>query len=113
VNLSDKFVTALLESEYTHLPTLSEFFPLFVFLVHPLTFLMPDSGHLPSMGDVLSAFILSAPIQEDAPYFEGYCGEHEMDHPGKEQLAGDPVAYADRLYVAGVFFQSFIILTSC
>ena len=60
------------------------------------------------MGDVLSAFILSAPNQEDAPYFEGYCGEHEMDRPGKEQLAGDPMASGEHLYVAGVFCQAFI-----
>ena len=65
------------------------------------------------MGNILSAFILSAPIQEDAPYFEGYCGEHELDHPGKEQLAGDPAAYIGRLSVAGMFQQAFVIFVHC
>ena len=27
-------------------------------------------------------------IQEAGPYFEGYCGEHQQDYPGLEQLAG-------------------------
>ena len=75
--------------------------------------LLPGSGHLPSMGNILSAFILSAPIQEDALYFEDYCSKHELDRPGREQLASDPAAYIRRLSVAGMFRQVFIIFAHC
>ena len=58
------------------------------------------------MGPFISAFILSAPINEAAPYFAGYCGEHQLDHPGVEQLAGSPEAYSTRgrgtMFVAGM-----------
>ena len=59
------------------------------------------------MEDVLLAFILSAPIQEDATA----ASMGGMDHPGKEQLAGDTVAYAECLYVTGALCQAFVILT--
>ena len=64
------------------------------------------------MGNILLAFILSAPIQEDALYFEDYCGKHELDHLGREQLAGDPAAYIGRLSVAGMFSCSFLFQLS-
>lgn len=42
------------------------------------------------MGEVISSFILSAPIEESAPYFEGFCGEHQLYYPCVVQLAGSP-----------------------
>lgn len=51
------------------------------------------------MGGYLAAFFLSAAIQEDAPYFDGYFGEHQMDYPGVEQLAGTMGPYvAGKIY---------------
>lgn len=54
------------------------------------------------MGCYLAAFFLSAAIQEDAPYFEGYFGGHQMDYPGALRLAGTigPYSTNDRFYVA-------------
>jgi hypothetical protein len=106
VNLAQKFRTALLESDYAHLPTLGKSTTHFISIVLTCFLYILGSGLLPSMGGYLAAFFLSAAIQEDAPYFEGYFGEHQMDYPGVEQLAGTmgPYTSNDRLYVAGKMY---------
>ena len=39
------------------------------------------------MEDIVAHFLMSQPM-EDGPYFHGYCGEHQYQHPGVIQLAG-------------------------
>jgi len=46
-----------------------------------------DSGNVPDMGAILSAFIMSGTL-DPCPYFEGYCGEHQYEYPGLEQKSG-------------------------
>ena len=48
---------------------------------------LPASKRKHDLDDFVLAF-QSAASFEPGPYFEGYCGEHVSQHPGKEQKAG-------------------------
>jgi hypothetical protein len=65
------------------------------------------------MGPFISAFLLSTPINDAAPYFAGYCGEHQLDHPEVEQLAGCVDAYSTRgrgtMFAAGIYSSTLFL----
>ncbi|KAJ7759050.1 hypothetical protein B0H16DRAFT_1456953 [Mycena metata] len=72
INLSAIYSTAVLTSPYNHLPTL-------------------NSGNIPDIDSLIVAHnLLHQPAVDDiAPYFEGYFGEHRSNYPaGAEQLSG-------------------------
>ena len=88
VNLTRIYGSALLTSEYPHLPTLGMSGTAIASLpnVNILVFLQA-SGRKPDLDNFVLAFQSAAPFGP-GPYFEGYCGEHVSQHPGKEQKAG-------------------------
>jgi len=88
VNLTNIYRSALLTSEYPHLPTIGMPGTAIASLpnVNILMFL-PASGRKPDLDDFVLRFQSAAPFGP-GPYFEGYCGEHVSQHPGKEQRAG-------------------------
>jgi hypothetical protein len=52
-----------------------------------ITMFLPVSGRKHDIDDIVLAFQSGAPFGP-GPYFEGYCGDHVSQHPGKEQKAG-------------------------
>lgn len=85
MNLADRFQQALLESNYQHLVTLGMFE--YYRAISSILILIRDSGNVPDMGTVLAAFIVNGSL-DPCPYMEGYCGEHQYEHPGLEQKSG-------------------------
>ena len=86
MHLTNIYDSALLTCEYPHLPTLG--MPLIASSsnINMATFL-PVSGRKHDINDIVLAFQSGAPFGP-GPYFEGYCGDHVSQHPGKEQKAG-------------------------
>ncbi|KAF8804229.1 hypothetical protein BYT27DRAFT_7259410 [Phlegmacium glaucopus] len=84
MNLSELYHSALLKSEFNHLPTLT---------VNP-------AG--PDMEVLLTAFRTGSHMGR-APYFEGYCGEHETKYVGTVQLAG--ASAVDRTLDSGLSYR--------
>jgi len=73
LKLSEIYISAVLEFEYPHVPTLAS----------DLAF---------STNNLLADFLLRGADEiEVGPYFPGYCGEHIGDHPGSEQQSGSPI----------------------
>jgi len=90
--------SALLTSEYKHLPTLG-LCPLQCCggrLTFSLNFLASEG--LPEMDEIVLAFETNSRLEE-GPYFKGYFGEHISQHPGIEQKAG-PFAYHGMVFAA-------------
>ncbi|RXW21390.1 hypothetical protein EST38_g4467 [Candolleomyces aberdarensis] len=81
INLSQLHREALLHSDYAHIPT-------------------NESGRArPDMDLYIAAFDTRAGLQEDAPYFEGYCGEDDRKYPSVAQQAGLLVEFRTRIPV--------------
>jgi hypothetical protein len=90
--------SALLTSEYKHLPTLG-LCP-FQCCGERLTFscnFLASKG-LPELDEIVLAFETNSGLEE-GPYFEGYFGEHISQHPGTEQKAG-PLVYRGMVFAA-------------
>lgn len=88
VDLSAVYSVATKVSDYAHLPTLGHS----LYLTHLSCDLniRKDSGSLPSTGASLAAFLSDAE-EVLLPYFEGYAGEHQLDHPGYMELVRAPL----------------------